>query len=149
MPKSDCREELQLLFDAAESFVEPALGHHRPWAKAMDRARAALAQPEPVAPTLMEIVALADEVEKEGLGQIDLVRRALARWGRPSIKPIPMDERKPRPEDCDEDGCCWMYEPDGAWGEVLIDAPHIMPTLSHWLPCWALPVPTKPTREEN
>jgi hypothetical protein len=112
-------------------------------------ARAALAQPEPVAPTLMEIVALADEVEKEGLGQIDLVRRALARWGRPSIKPIPMDERKPRPEDCDEDGCCWMYEPDGAWGEVLIDAPHIMPTLSHWLPCWALPVPTKPTREEN
>jgi hypothetical protein len=46
MPKSDCREELQLLFDAAESFVEPALGHHRPWAKAMDRARAALAHPE-------------------------------------------------------------------------------------------------------
>jgi hypothetical protein len=46
MPESDCREELQLLFDAAESFVEPALGHHRPWAKAMDRARAALAQPE-------------------------------------------------------------------------------------------------------
>jgi hypothetical protein len=47
MPESDYREELQLLFDAAESFVEPALGHHRPWAKAMDRARAALAQPEP------------------------------------------------------------------------------------------------------
>jgi hypothetical protein len=46
MPESDYREELQLLFDAAESFVEPALGHHRPWAKAMDRARAALAQPE-------------------------------------------------------------------------------------------------------
>jgi hypothetical protein len=49
MPESDYREELQLLFDAAESFVEPALGHHRPWAKAIDRARAALAQPEPVA----------------------------------------------------------------------------------------------------
>ena len=44
MPKSDCREELQLLFDAAESFVEPALGHHRPWAKAMDHARAVLAR---------------------------------------------------------------------------------------------------------
>jgi hypothetical protein len=55
MPKSDYRKELQLLFDAAESFVEPALGHHRPWAKAMDRARAVLAQPEPVAPTDEEI----------------------------------------------------------------------------------------------
>jgi hypothetical protein len=43
---TDYRAELQLLFDAADSFVEPALGHHRPWAKAMDRARAALAQPE-------------------------------------------------------------------------------------------------------
>jgi len=46
MTESDYREELQLLFDAAESFVEPALGHHRPWTKAMDRARTALAQPE-------------------------------------------------------------------------------------------------------
>ena len=45
------------------------------------RARAALAQPEPVGPTVMEIIAMADEIEEEGLGQIDLVRRALARWG--------------------------------------------------------------------
>ena len=55
MPESDYREELQLLFDAAESFVEPALGHHRPWAKAMDRARAALAQPEQDDKTLKSI----------------------------------------------------------------------------------------------
>lgn len=38
-------------------------------------------------PTLMEIVALADEVEEDGLGQVDLVRRALQRWGRPAAKP--------------------------------------------------------------
>ena len=39
------RAELQLLFDAAESFTEPALGHHRPWAAALARARALLDQP--------------------------------------------------------------------------------------------------------
>jgi hypothetical protein len=41
---TDFRAELQLLFDAAESFTEPALGHHSQWAAALDRARAALAE---------------------------------------------------------------------------------------------------------
>ena len=49
----------------------------------LDAARTALAQPEPEGPTVMEIIALADEIEAEGLGQVDLVRRALTRWGRP------------------------------------------------------------------
>jgi hypothetical protein len=48
--------------------------------------RAPLAQPQPQGPTLMEIVALADEIEEEGLGQVDLIRRALARWGRPAAE---------------------------------------------------------------
>jgi hypothetical protein len=43
--------------------------------------QAALAQPKPQRPSVMDIIALADEVEEEGLGQVDLVRRALARWG--------------------------------------------------------------------
>jgi len=30
----------------------------------------------------MEIIDLADEIEEQGLGQVDLVRRALARWCR-------------------------------------------------------------------
>jgi len=46
-----------------------------------DEARAYLAQAEPEEPTVMEIIALADEIEAEELGQVDLVRRALARWG--------------------------------------------------------------------
>ena len=46
------------------------------------RMKAALAQPEPKEPTVMEIIALADEIEAENLGQVDLVRRALVRWGR-------------------------------------------------------------------
>jgi hypothetical protein len=48
--------------------------------------RAPLAQPKPQGPTVMEIVALAGEIEEEGLGQVDLVRRALARWGRPAAE---------------------------------------------------------------
>jgi len=44
-------------------------------------------QPELEGPTVMEIIALADEIEAEGLGQVDLVRRALARWGRPAVEP--------------------------------------------------------------
>jgi len=49
--------------------------------KAWKKACTALAQPEPQQPSVMDIIALADEVEEEGLGQVDLVRRALARWG--------------------------------------------------------------------
>jgi len=40
-------------------------------------------------PTVMEIIELADEIESEELGQVDLVRRALARWGRPAVEPEP------------------------------------------------------------
>ena len=49
----------------------------------IDEARAYLAQPEPEEPTVMEIIDLSSEIEEEGLGRVDLVRRALARWGRP------------------------------------------------------------------
>jgi hypothetical protein len=59
-------------------------------APVVTRARAALAQPEPVAPTVMQIIALSDEIEAEDLGIIDLVRRALARWGTPVIHPVPV-----------------------------------------------------------
>jgi hypothetical protein len=83
MPESDYREELQLLFDAAESFVEPALGHHRPWAKAMDRARAALAQPEPVAPTDEEIMELMPQQMRDDLAA---AARALAGFDRANVK---------------------------------------------------------------
>lgn len=44
-------------------------------------ARAALSDPAPAKPTVMEIIALADEIEESGLSQVDLVRTALVRWG--------------------------------------------------------------------
>ena len=51
------------------------------------KARAALAEPEPEGPTVMEIIELADEIEAAGLGQVDLVRTALARWGNHTESP--------------------------------------------------------------
>ena len=38
--------------------------------------------PPPEAPTVMEIIELSTEIEEAGLGQIDLVRAALERWGK-------------------------------------------------------------------
>ena len=56
MTSPDYRAELQLLFDAAESFTEPALGHHRPWAAALNRALLALlAQPVAEGPPAVTI----------------------------------------------------------------------------------------------
>ena len=45
------------------------------------RARAALATPPPKPPTVMQILELSEEIEDAGLGQIDLVRAVLKRWG--------------------------------------------------------------------
>ena len=61
------------------------------WQDIRQRLKSALrrAQPEPEGPTVMEIIELADEIEAEGLGQVDLVRRALARWGRNTTTETP------------------------------------------------------------
>jgi hypothetical protein len=110
-------------------------------------ARAALAQPEQQGPTDEEAVALYSEVmafhDCKTLGDMagHFARAVLARWGRAAIEPVPVAERLPGPEDCDGEGWCWMYEPDGVWWQVLIEAPSIMPSLTHWLPHHALPVP--------
>lgn len=41
-----------------------------------------LATPPPEPPTIMEILTLIDEIDEAKLGQIDLVRAALERWGK-------------------------------------------------------------------
>jgi hypothetical protein len=48
---------------------------------AMAATAAALATPPPEPPTVMQILDLSGEIEDAGLGQIDLVRAALERWG--------------------------------------------------------------------
>ena len=74
--------------------------------------------------------------------------RAIARWGRPAIKPVPLSERLPGPEDCDAEGHCWLFRValDGV-GDWHQKKPHPSAESSqffretHWLPHWALPVP--------
>ena len=97
MPESDYREELQLLFDAAESFTEPALGHHRAWQAAMNRARALLDQPEPEGVTDDELMDMAEfYIEDNGLlglhnaGEFARVAIAADRARRPTPQP-PVD----------------------------------------------------------
>ena len=80
---TDYRAELQLLFDAAESFTEPALGHHRPWATALERARALLDQPVAEAPTDEEIMELMPQQLRDDLAA---AARALAGFDRANIK---------------------------------------------------------------
>ena len=60
-------------------------------------------------------------------------------------EPVPVSERLPGAEDCDEDGRCWLFSKvEKKWS--LIDAsnpeaPHLQYCCSHWLPATALPPP--------
>jgi hypothetical protein len=81
---------------------------------------------------------------------MDRARAALARWGSPSIEPVPVSERLPGPEDCDADGRCWCGS--GGFIDETGDMPVEMPaswelrepdSQDDWvLPHYALPVPT-------
>jgi hypothetical protein len=106
------------------------------------RARAALAAPEQ-GPTDAELIWLADQIEDEGLWQVDLVRRALTRWGRPAVEPVPVAGR-PWERDgwCDKEGMCWMG--DGGGRGFVPSWRLCKPSdscLAWSLPHWALPVP--------
>ena len=75
--------DLEVLFrswwSASYSAAPPgthALITHIGWARFLLEQQAAAKRP-----TVMEIIALSDELE--GSGDVDLVRAALARWGRP------------------------------------------------------------------
>jgi hypothetical protein len=67
------------LIDALDSGIPAGRIRMSPLA---DRARATLAEPVAKEPTVMELVELSDEIEEQGLGQIDFARAVLARWGR-------------------------------------------------------------------
>ena len=123
-----------------------------------DEAHALLTQPVAEGPTDDEVDAWADAndfvqghgdhpcgfwIKDDDLGMI--VRAALARWGRPTPQPVPVSERLPGPEDCDEQGRCWMFgKVEGDWRLISMINPGI-PKLSycfsHWLPANALPTP--------
>jgi hypothetical protein len=126
----------------------------------LEKARLALTQPEPVAPTDEEWEDLKERLwnQYETIGYqgerfmydsdfgtaLDLVRQELTRYARPAIQPVPVSERLPGPEDCTAQGWCWvLYRSFATWTlepPLGQDGKHTGYT--HWLPHWALPVPT-------
>ena len=76
------RELLQVFYAACNAEGGTADEIHLRGIRAVMAARAALVTPPPEPPTIMEILTLIDEIDEARLGQIDLVRAALERWGR-------------------------------------------------------------------
>jgi hypothetical protein len=79
---------------------------------------------------------------------IPAIRYAVARWGRPIIEPVPVSERLPGPEDCDEEGRCWIWTTAGAmWRWQLVQLRYVGNgsdgAYTHWLPHHALPLPLR------
>jgi hypothetical protein len=89
---------------------------------------------------------------------LDVARKDLTRYARPAIKPVPVAERLPGPDDCapwpgEPDATHWAWAGkcvDGGWEWVQIsmqglgsDSLRIIAGggWTHWLPHHALPVP--------
>lgn len=123
---------------------------------AVERARAALAEPEPEGPTDEELFDVAGAyAEDNGLIGLynapDFARAVLARWSShpgspdsPTPQPVPLSERLPGPENCNSNGECWWLHPGdedcGAFW-TLFDG-HYRGGYTHWLPANALPLPS-------
>ena len=111
-----------------------------------DRARTALAEPEPEGPTRRQLIMLADDMGMASVGDAaEYGRAVLARWGNhPALQPISVSERLPGPGDCDGKGRCWAWkldDEDDAWHFELQEWVN-SPWTTHWLPAHALPVPS-------
>jgi hypothetical protein len=136
---------------------------------AMAATDAALAQPVAEGPTdeeLLRIAAIAIEpyessgiasgeyepetecaVEAYGSELIAYARAALARFGHPTPQPVAVSERLPGPEDCDEQGRCWLggHQMGNGTPTWLLGYPawakRFPDVHRFWLPAHALPTP--------
>ena len=114
----------------------------------VDAICAALSQPELEAPTDVELQELLyyKFTTSTGHGErSDPI--GFARWGRLSIKPVPLRERLPGLKDCDEEGRCWYFFMDSViggcgWQMFNEEENEQLETSYFWLPHYALPVPT-------
>jgi hypothetical protein len=131
-----------------ELYFDIEAGHVAAW---RNNARAALAQFESVL-TRPECFGFAmsflgDPEEAE-------VRRYVeALEARSTINPVPVSERLPGPEDCDEEGRCWVFDDMlglPSWTLIKVLGKNLEPDMT-WLPHHALPMPAPAnnTREEN
>jgi hypothetical protein len=167
---TDYRALCAELADALNGHTSLYEGHE---SELVARARATLSQPEPEGPTDQEIdewqshcAYLTRSADNGGAGTSDhywafdvesdhvasIVRAALARWGRPTIEPVPVSERLPGPEDCDAEERCWWFRPADFSDDVSVPSWYLDASpgpgqvrfygYTHWLPHNALPIPT-------
>jgi len=130
---------------------------------------AAMAQPEPVAPTDEELLRIAANevgyefssrwfmtganspyIETNPTELLNLARAVLVRWGHPTLTPIPVSERPWEREGWrDAGGRCWWHAPEtdtrcAVW--CLGFGP--VPKETHCLPFHAMPLPAAPGEGE-
>jgi len=115
------------------------------------RARAALSAPEQ-GPTDEELISTYQSAYEPAWKRgeysgchVDGLRAVLARWGRPAVEPVPVAERLPGPEDCDDQGRCWWLDRPlkngpAHWMLRRQDDGLLIPFIA-WAPHWAIPVP--------
>ena len=79
-------------------------------------------------------------VNEVGLAEFRLIARAVhARFGRPAVQPVPVSDRWPEFSDCDQCERVWVWNPIlEHWKLTRLNRS----IHTHWLPHWALPVPT-------
>jgi len=115
-----------------------------------ERARALLAAPEAVEVADEELreMWLSGEWFNEGATFREFAS-IVRRYGTAPPAPIPVSERLPEVEDCDEEGRCWWSKPRGYRGYNIVEHYWIygdkectrFASPAHWLPHWALPLP--------
>jgi hypothetical protein len=131
------------------------------YAALINRARAALAQPEPQGPTdeeLCKFFRANDDLMRHCEAGTDwdeplmtehefpaVARAVLTRYARPAIEPVAVSERLPGPEDCDAEGRCWWFSPPACGPHTIrpcwtFDS-ETLEGDTYWLAHWALPVP--------
>ena len=100
-----------------------------------------------------ELLEWAEHTSSHYYVQADVLVRARAALAEQPVgsTPIPMAERLPCLEDCDEQGWCWLWERDCGyngrkWSLVdrawsLSQSDEDLSIYTHWLPANALPTP--------
>jgi hypothetical protein len=77
-----------------------------------------------------------------------LALRSAACWGTPAIQPVPVSERLPGPDDCNDEGYCWWWRTDEVdeWWEFMYlrdvrdhNRRCGSAQYTHWLPYHAIP----------
>jgi hypothetical protein len=114
-----------------------------------EKARSQLTGPSQAVPTIMQIIQLAEEVERRELGRVDLVRRALAKWGRLSLRPFLFSVHAPTEGDAHLEGkWTWASGPENDWVKISWRTDWKNSSwLCVWLPYWCLPDPEDSVNE--